>query len=455
MKLITRPLARLLVLMCLMVLSASSFAACGGGATVVAPNTFGAIYTAQDNSWCASPQGYYYNTGPDVFNGCQVTSSSTQTSSSGGTSTASTAPSVGVSTAGVTYTAPVTTTTTTTTTNTTTNISYHLCPVPPGYATNMPRGQGALRNGNTFINMGPTAWGNIALGKPTQQSSTYTNSNNFTSGQAVDGNSNTFTHTNNGAYEWWIVDFQARYQINKIRINNRPDCCQERLTNATVEVLNQDGGLVWSETAVVNAGQSSKPFWEWDLPSLPTGRYVRVKNWPGQYLSISEVQVNGSIAGQNQYSPEVTETVFKNNFSGQGLCLDNGVFGGIPIMRTCSTPPPKNQVWAQGWLMEYVSPTISGKPYAFRLRSTNDGKCLDIQNDAQRNKFMVAACNNASGQIWYQESMSVNGVQIAPFRNLFSGAGKCMDIINDPNRNILNMANCGNYSGQNWSWTGR
>jgi len=397
----------------LMVLSASSFAqmTCPANSRPASKDTIGSFVGAYGWGpvYCVSNTGFYVNLGPDNFMGCPASS--------------------------------------------------RVCSVPAGYATFIPPdggyNQGALRNGNTFINMGPTAWANIALGKPTQQSSTYSNSNNFTSGQAVDGNLNTYTHTNNGAYEWWIVDFQARYQINKIRINNRPDCCQERLTNATVEVLNQDGGLVWSETAVVNAGQSSKPFWEWDLPFLPTGRYVRVKNWPGQYLSISEVQVNGSIAGQNQYSPEVTEIVLKNNFSGQGLCLDNGLSGGIPIMRTCSAPPPKNQVWAQGWLMEYVSPTISGKPYAFRLRSTNDGKCLDIQNDAQRNKFMVAACNNASGQIWYQESMSVNGVQIAPYRNLFSGAGKCMDIINDPNRNILNMANCGNYSGQNWSWTGR
>lgn len=158
------------MLMGLMVSSPSSFADCGGAAITVPPNTVGAIEI--QGQWCATTPGYYFNAGPDVFNGCQVTFQSTQTSGGTNTNTSSTAASLGISTTGITYNSPTTTTTTTTTSNTSTTIEYHVCTVPPGYATNIPSGQGALRKGNSLVNMGPTAWGNIALGKPTGQSST-------------------------------------------------------------------------------------------------------------------------------------------------------------------------------------------------------------------------------------------------------------------------------------------
>ena len=252
MKLLTRPLAKFLVLMGLMVLSASSFAqSCPANSRSASSNTIGAFAVfggwGRGNIYCVTNPDFYINQGPDVFGGCLASS----------------------------------------------NI---VCRVPAGYATFIPPdgnyNQGALRNGATFINMGPTTWGNIALGKPTQQSSTYSNPNNFTSGQAVDGNPNTITNTNNGANEWWMVDFQGTYQINNITIYNRPDCCGERLVGATVEVLNSGGNVIWSDMLVVG-GEPSRPFWQFALPSYPQGRFVRIKNRSGQYLSMSEVQVTG------------------------------------------------------------------------------------------------------------------------------------------------------------------
>jgi hypothetical protein len=235
----------------LMVLSASSFAqmTCPANSRPASKDTRGSFVGAYGWGpvYCVSNTGFYVNLGPDNFMGCPASS----------------------------------------------NI---VCRVPAGYATFIPPdgnyNQGALRNGATFINMGPTTWGNIALGKPTQQSSTYSNPNNFTSGQAVDGNPNTITNTNNGANEWWMVDFQGTYQINNITIYNRPDCCGERLVGATVEVLNSGGNVIWSDMLVVG-GEPSRPFWQFALPSYPQGRFVRIKNRSGQYLSMSEVQVTG------------------------------------------------------------------------------------------------------------------------------------------------------------------
>jgi type IV pilus assembly protein PilY1 len=74
----------------------------------------------------------------------------------------------------------------------------------------------------------------LAAGRPTSQSST-----NYggVDSRAVDGNrdgvfaNNSVTHTNSEYRPWWQVDLGASSQISRIRIFNRTDCCEDRLTN--------------------------------------------------------------------------------------------------------------------------------------------------------------------------------------------------------------------------------
>ena len=67
---------------------------------------------------------------------------------------------------------------------------------------------------------------NLALGKPTRQSSQYQDAG---PNRAVDGNRNTnlhassCSHTLNTKGSWWQVDLEAVYEIRDVVITNRAD----------------------------------------------------------------------------------------------------------------------------------------------------------------------------------------------------------------------------------------
>ena len=69
---------------------------------------------------------------------------------------------------------------------------------------------------------------NLALGKPTTQSGKHTR---YEASNAVDGNiisnldSGSCTKTAKGKGSWWQVDLGAVYEIRKVVITNRGDCC--------------------------------------------------------------------------------------------------------------------------------------------------------------------------------------------------------------------------------------
>jgi hypothetical protein len=64
-------------------------------------------------------------------------------------------------------------------------------------------------------------------------------------------NSHSVTHTADPPVvgPWWEVDLQGIRQITKIVIWNRTDCCQHRLNNAQITILDANRAPVWSHTA--------------------------------------------------------------------------------------------------------------------------------------------------------------------------------------------------------------
>ena len=69
---------------------------------------------------------------------------------------------------------------------------------------------------------------NLALGKTTKQSSTFSG---HSSSNAVDGNrdntlqGNSCAHTMGQRGPWWQVDLDAVYEIRQVVIKSRGDCC--------------------------------------------------------------------------------------------------------------------------------------------------------------------------------------------------------------------------------------
>jgi len=133
---------------------------------------------------------------------------------------------------------------------------------------------------------------NMALGKPTAQSSTYTDAENgdWVSSLAVDGNKSTATHTTSFG-GWWLVDLEETATITRVRVWNRQDCCKERLNGAVIEVMDVHDTVL----ATQNITEESPDSIDWYFPSI-RARYVKIIS-PDHFLSMSEVEVFGAFAG--------------------------------------------------------------------------------------------------------------------------------------------------------------
>lgn len=79
------------------------------------------------------------------------------------------------------------------------------------------------------------------------QSSDYIN-NVYPASYAIDGNLTTFTHTSAVATEnaWFKIDLLQNRNVKQVVIVNRQDCCQDRLTTAVLNAINEAGVIVKS-----------------------------------------------------------------------------------------------------------------------------------------------------------------------------------------------------------------
>ena len=115
--------------------------------------------------------------------------------------------------------------------------------------------------------------------------------------RAVDGNTNqnyskgSCTHTKSSAKPWWRVDLGRAYQIEKVVLWNRNDCCSARLNNAMIIVGSKLCGRIGTahSTNTVSCGYK-------------TGRNVWVKQTREDYLTLCEVKVYGRKVRQRKVS---------------------------------------------------------------------------------------------------------------------------------------------------------
>jgi hypothetical protein len=151
-----------------------------------------------------------------------------------------------------------------------------------------------------------TGTANVALGKPSSQSSTgFSGIASF----GNDGNTNgTYGYAAGSVFHtnleqgWWEVDLGANAPVTSIALWNRTDCCQARATNLWVLVSPNpfpsalatallDATITKVQVAGVVGSPSTVLF---SSPAL--GRYVRVWQPFVQYLHLAEVQVFATTA---------------------------------------------------------------------------------------------------------------------------------------------------------------
>ncbi|KAA1245038.1 M36 family metallopeptidase [Aquimarina sp. RZ0] len=162
----------------------------------------------------------------------------------------------------------------------------------------------------------------IAVGKPATQSSLGFGG---VPSRAVDGNTNgnyrdsSVTHTNREV-GWWRVDLQAVYNISSINVYNRTDCCTNRISGASVYV-----GLVNSTnpTDYVRIGDLNDIARN-AFPNIGRrARYIMVRRNNSNFLSLAEVEVQGTLAQGNSS----VATVYADcNFNGQSATFGVGTY---------------------------------------------------------------------------------------------------------------------------------
>ncbi|XP_060098892.1 fucolectin-like [Heteronotia binoei] len=144
---------------------------------------------------------------------------------------------------------------------------------------------------------------NLAGGRTTAQSSTYTHTDGISgmSSYAVDGNcdgrwiARSITHTNQQLNNWWSVDLGKEYDISLVVVKNRQDCCGERIQGATVHVGDHMGdfgatSFICGTITDLQKGSLSTLFC-----NAARGRYVTIAIVGREsILSLAEVEVHGT-----------------------------------------------------------------------------------------------------------------------------------------------------------------
>lgn len=164
-------------------------------------------------------------------------------------------------------------------------------------------------------------------------------------------------------------------------------------------------------------------------------------------LSDAPVEVAVSTTIRSSREALTTELSFATSlrtmFTGDASCMsviDDGA-------NTVKMAPCGAATKGRGQTWEIAPAQVTG---SYNLSTTVDGarRCLDIANDGQNDRVVLAQCAYLSGQLWQlDETQHVNYVRM---RTQFTGIDRCLDIRNDGQNAEIRMAPCGDYSGQYW-----
>ena len=105
---------------------------------------------------------------------------------------------------------------------------------------------------------------NVALGKNVTQRS-ISHPGTFDPPNLVDGNKTNFAHTNNEAVEWFLIDLGQAYEIEKVVITNRTDCCQARLRNTKIQLSKSSDMSSPTESKVITSSEAPNATITWTV----------------------------------------------------------------------------------------------------------------------------------------------------------------------------------------------
>jgi len=104
---------------------------------------------------------------------------------------------------------------------------------------------------------------NVASGKTVTASSLY--ASDHPHANLVDGNKTNFTATNNEPVEYFQIDLGQDYEIEKVVIHNRADCCQGRLRNTKIQLSKAADMTSPKESRVITTEEAPNAVITWDV----------------------------------------------------------------------------------------------------------------------------------------------------------------------------------------------
>lgn len=153
----------------------------------------------------------------------------------------------------------------------------------------------------------PSVEVNLALtGSPLPTATQSSVNNSYTPNLAIDGNMGNFTHTtssdNNAT---WTLNLNRKALITSIVLYNRTSCCQSRLRDIIVQIIDQDGTTILYTSPLLNPENAGYSYPNGpmtltvDLSSSPVfGQFVRVRR-------VADPDLSGSGGQGNQDEPNV------------------------------------------------------------------------------------------------------------------------------------------------------
>lgn len=173
----------------------------------------------------------------------------------------------------------------------------------------LPMGMSKMRPSPVFKMSGAKATLHSA-----SQSTNYSSSN-YLAGNALK-NDNSFTHTKAGAGQWWKASFKGGEQwVWKVRLQNRVDCCGDRLKGAKISI----GGTLCGQ---INQPTQNGQWYEVQCQQPIRGDKVIVETTRGVYLSITRIEVYVATLSGGSMSKTITKNVRYDKFDNFCVAAD-------------------------------------------------------------------------------------------------------------------------------------
>ena len=106
---------------------------------------------------------------------------------------------------------------------------------------------------------------NVASGKTVTASSLY--APQFPHASLVDENKGNFSHTNNAETEYFDIDLGQAYEIEKVVITNRVDCCQDRARNTIIQLSESPDMTSSKDSRAITTAEATSATFTWDVAS--------------------------------------------------------------------------------------------------------------------------------------------------------------------------------------------